>query len=194
MNGDQAERWGRDRALALRCLAGDGSAWSELVARHAGRIFSHCRLAGLGPEDAEDVTQKVFPSALRSLGTYRGCSLSTWLYRITRRRIADHFRSPQRRLVPVGDREKDPASAAHGPVRRTDPESAASRAEEAERTRSALGRLPEPTRPIMTAYYLYELPVREIAEAADMPVNTVKSHLHRGRRAVRENLEESRDL
>jgi len=194
MSGDRVDPWGEDRVLVARCLAGEEAGWSELVARHCGRIFSHCRMAGLTPEDAEDVTQEVLMSALGSLASYRGCALSTWLYRLTRRRLADYFRSPQRRLAPVADPQEDPAPVTAGPVREDNPERAAAAAQDAERTRSALAGLSEPGRSILTAYYLYEAPVREIAEEMGMPVNTVKSHLHRGRQAIRKNLEESRDL
>ncbi len=187
-------RWAGDRALTARCLAGEESAWGELVARHGGRIFSHCRLAGLNPQDAEDVAQEVLISALGSLASYRGCALATWLYRLTHRRIADYFRSPQRRLVSV-DGPGEPSNGLAGrPAEERDPESSAAAAEEAARTRRALAGLPEPARSILTAYYLYEAPVREIAEEMEMSVNTVKSHLHRGRTALRRAVEERHDL
>ncbi|NOZ78643.1 MAG: RNA polymerase sigma factor [Acidobacteria bacterium] len=176
--------WAEDRALASRCVLGDEAAWSELVGRFGARIYSHCRFAGLRPADAEDVCQEVLVSAYRSLGSYAGCSLATWLYRLTRRRLADHFRSPQRRLVPSGD-----ALAAADPSPGENPEAAAAAAADAARTRHALAALAEPARGILVAYYLYETPVREIAEELGMPVNTVKSHLHRGRRELRRRLE-----
>jgi len=194
MSGEEVDRWAGDRALAARCLAGEEDAWRELVTRYGGRIFSHCRLAGLAAGDAEDVTQEVLISALGALAAYRGCSLSTWLYRLTRRRIADHYRSPQRRLVPAGDPHEEGNALAELPAAGGDPESSAAAASEAAHTRQALSRLPEPTRSILTAYYLYETPVREIAETMEMPINTVKSHLHRGRKALRRTLEERHDL
>jgi len=80
------------------------------------------------------------------------------------------------------------------PAEERDPESSAAAAEEAARTRRALAGLPEPARSILTAYYLYEAPVREIAEEMEMSVNTVKSHLHRGRTALRRAVEERHDL
>jgi len=177
--------WAADRTLARRCVLGDEAAWSELVGRFGARIYSHCRLAGLGPDDAEDVSQEVLVSALRSLGSYGGCSLATWLYRLTRRRIADHYRSPQRRLMPLAG---TPAAAERPSG--DDPERAAASAAEARRIRHALATLTEPTRSILVAYYLYETPVGEIAGEMEMPVNTVKSHLHRGRTALRRRLED----
>ncbi len=92
----------QDEQLAHQCVQGDELAWRDFVDRYTPMVYSLCIHAGLGPMDAEDVCQEAMLSALRSLGTYRGCRLSTWLYRITRRRLADHFRSPQRRLVPIG--------------------------------------------------------------------------------------------
>jgi len=184
MSPPGGDPWAEDRALARRCVLGDEAAWSELVHRFGARIYSHCRLAGLGPNDAEDVSQEVLVSAYRSLRTYAGCSLATWLYRLTRRRIADHFRSPQRRLVPSEDvLLTEPASG-------EDPEAAVAAMADARRTRAALAALTEPVRSILVAYYLYETPVREIAAEMEMPVNTVKSHLHRGRTALRRRLEE----
>lgn len=194
MNSEEIDRWAADHALAARCLAGEEGAWTELVMRYGGRIYSHCRTAGLPPEDAEDVAQEVMISALGSLAAYRGCSLSTWLYRLTRRRIADHYRSPQRRLVPAGNPHEEGNALWELPAVGGDPESSTAVASEAARTRHALASQPEPTRSILTAYYLYETPVREIAEEMKMPSNTVKSHLHRGRKALRRTLEERHDL
>ncbi len=53
-----------------------------------------------------------------------------------------------------------------------------------------LARLPEPTRSILIAYHVGELPVREIALELRMPENTVKSHLRRGRILVRARFQE----
>lgn len=42
---------------------------------------------------------------------------------------------------------------------------------------------------ILIAYYLYETPIREIARESGIPINTIKSHLHRGRKLLRGRLE-----
>jgi DNA-directed RNA polymerase specialized sigma24 family protein len=59
------------------------------------------------------------------------------------------------------------------------------------RGRCALESLAEPARSVLVAYYLGELPVMEIARVLDMPEGTVKTHLHRGRQTLRQQL---RDL
>jgi RNA polymerase sigma-70 factor (ECF subfamily) len=181
--------WGQDEALARRCLAGDEAAWRELVDCHGPRVFSVCLASGLRTSEAEDVCQEVMVSALRSLRGYGGCRLSTWLYRITRRRIADHLRSRNRRDVARGF-PGDPGfpELDAGACLQRD---GAARMSLYDELRRELARLPEPTRSVLIAYHVCEVPVREIALDLGMPENTVKSHLRRGRGLVRERLEEA---
>ncbi len=179
--------WGQDAALARRCLAGEEAAWRELVDSHGSRVFSVCLASGLRHSEAEDVCQEVMLSALRSLRGYGGCRLSTWLYRITRRRIADHLRSRARRAVATGfpgdpgfpDLDTGAGLVVDG-----------TRARLYQELRGQLARLPEPTRSVVIAYHVGEVPVREIALELGIPENTVKSHLRRGRGMVRARLEE----
>jgi RNA polymerase sigma-70 factor (ECF subfamily) len=178
--------WGRDAALARRCLAGDEAAWRALVDGHGPRVFSVCLASGLRPSEAEDVCQEVMVSALRSLRGFGGCRLSTWLYRITRRRIADHLRSRHRRDVALGFPGDPGFPDAEAPLQRD----AAARGALYRELRRELARLPEPTRSVLIAYHVGEVPVREIALELGMPENTVKSHLRRGRGLVRARLEE----
>lgn len=185
--------WLQDAALARRCLEGDELAWRELVDAHGRHVFSLCLAAGLRPFEAEDVCQDVMISALRGLHGYHGCRLSTWLYRITRRRIADHFRSTARRELAAGfpGDATFPDVEAGRPLTGSGPEPDRSPSGD-EPLRQQLARLPEPTRSILIAYHVGEVPVREIALELRMPENTVKSHLRRGRTLVRTRLQEAR--
>lgn len=72
---------------------GDQDGWAQFVARYQGRMLAFARRQ-VGDNDCDDVVQETFVAFLRSLESYRGeSSLESWLFRILRRRIIDHYRS-----------------------------------------------------------------------------------------------------
>jgi RNA polymerase sigma-70 factor, ECF subfamily len=87
-----------DADLAVAAGAGDASAFAEIYARYADRVFARVtHLVGPGP-DREDVLQQVFLALHRSLPRFRGDStLSTFLFRITINVAYDHLRHRARR-------------------------------------------------------------------------------------------------
>lgn len=160
------------------------------MARHTSLVFALCRRSGLPTEEAEDVCQEVFWHVFEALDGYRGAGrLSTWLYTVARRRIVDHLRSPARRHHPAGTPgdETFPPAAVDG----ASPETEAVAEQARARVRAAVDGMDEPARSVLVAYYLGEVPVAEIARTLRLPEGTVKTHLHRGRRALRGQL---RDL
>jgi len=178
-----------DQELARRCVAGDQRAHNDFVARYAGLVFSVCRRRGLAHDAAEDVAQEVLIEAFQALPRFRGdARLSTWLFTLAARHAAHYLRSPVRRQLALGHPGDtgfpEPAPCVgHGLEART-----VERDRQA-RVRGAVESLPEPARSVLLAYYVAELSVAEIARELRLAQGTVKSHLHRGRRAVREKLE-----
>src|SRR5262249_61132499 len=85
-------------ALVSPCLAGDESAWNELVDRFSRYVFAIATQAfRLGPDDAEDVFQDVFARIYDRLGTLRDPdALRPWIAQLTRRECIDKLRSGQR--------------------------------------------------------------------------------------------------
>ena len=85
-----------DRHLLERVAAGDESGWRQLVSRFQQRLlaFSRGKLSSADRSAvAEDLVQETFISFLRAVQTFRGeCSLETFLFRILRYRLNDHFR------------------------------------------------------------------------------------------------------
>jgi RNA polymerase sigma-70 factor, ECF subfamily len=180
--------------LVRSCVVGDVAAQHQLVHRWSGLVWSLCRRAGLPDAEADDVCQEIFWRIFQALPRFRGESrLSTWICTLALRRIVDHRRSPARRDLPAGapgdpgfpkPRDQDPRSP-------SSPETDAVLSQRRQRVRAALDGLPEPARSVLVAYYLGEMPVADIARALEMPLGTVKTHLHRGRAALRAPL---RDL
>jgi RNA polymerase sigma-70 factor, ECF subfamily len=181
-----------EQQLVGLCLAGDPKAQEELVRRYGAIVWSVCSRGGLPAAEAEDVAQEVFCSAFTALPHFRGeCRLSTWFYTLALRRMADHLRAPARRDIASGV----PSSPAFpGPRRVSEDPSPETLAVDGQRhrlLRAALDDLGEPARSVLSAFYLGEMSVASIARALGLPEGTVKTHLHRGRQRLREQL---RDL
>src|SRR5690349_15982627 len=83
-----------DSSLVSRCLRGDETAWEDLVRLHTRKIYGMCyRFTGSGSE-AQDLTQEVFLRVFRTVRSFRSDegSFATWLTRVTRNLLIDHYR------------------------------------------------------------------------------------------------------
>lgn len=173
----------QDSADIERVLAGDAAAFEGLVARHGRRVHDVARRMLRDPHEAEDATQQAFLNAYKALARFdRARPFRHWILRITtnlcRNRIAK--RQVRRQLLrPTGGEELPPPTAA-APAE-PGPAPTAS-------LRDALDALPDTYRLAMILRYVHELPLDAIAEVTGVPVATVKTHLHRGRAALRRSL------
>lgn len=92
-----------DAELVSRCAGGDERAWDALVQRHSPLVFTIARRAGLDQTGAEDVTQTVFLSLFRELGSMRdGQSVSKWLIVVGRRQALKERQRQARAGTPDG--------------------------------------------------------------------------------------------
>ena len=172
-----------DAELLERIRAGDGAAFDQIVDRYERRVFAIAVRICRHHEDARDVTQDVFVTALRSLGSFRGdAQLSTWLHRVTVNASLDLVRRRQRREGPdleeIGER----------PASEPGPEVAAIESVRAREVHRALGRIPPDQRAVIALHDLQGLDYSEVADALEVPVGTVKSRLHRARLALAREL------
>src|ERR1700694_3696867 len=177
-------------ALVRRAQPGDGEAVSELVQSQQTYVYSIAMSLMHNPADAADMTQEAFVRLLRSLGTYRGeTKFTTWLYRLVTNICLDGLR---RRGRPV-DSLDEPSSSQAGedaqsagdrladPDRWTHPEQERELRESATEVRQALVTLPAPQRLALTLHYFEDLRYEDIADVMGLPLNTVKSHIRRGK-------------
>ena len=164
-----------------RVLAGDRSAFAGLVARHARRVHDLARRMLRDQQEAEDVAQQAFLNAYKALGRFDlSRPFRHWLLRIT-------SNLSRNRLAARKVRRKELAARGSDEILPTLPaREAAERPEGWTRSvRAALEALPERYRLPVVLRYQHGLSLEEISQITDTPVATVKTHLHRGRAALR---------
>ena len=168
--------------LAMRFAAGEPAALQELYQQHGALVFSLCMAALRHRQDAEDATQQVFTRAWRSHNTYDvSHPTGAWLTGITRRVIADVF----------ARREKEAQAAEVGvnAQARNDAPQPTDALVDRVVVQQSLDQLGPPQNEILRLAYTEDLPLKTIAERLEMPLGTVKSHVHRGLARMRKSLE-----
>jgi len=171
-----------DHSLVERCLRGDEAAWEDMVRTHTRRVYGLCyRFTGKDGE-AQDLTQEVFLRVYRTLKTFRATegAFATWLTRLTRNLLIDHYRrTRQERLtdsieeqLPVLEESVSAASR---------PEGMLAGREASEILQAGLQKLSPELREAVILRDLQDMEYREIAAVLHIPEGTVKSRLNRGR-------------
>ncbi len=165
--------------LALaRSVQGDGLAFAELVREHQGMVFSIAYHFLQDRALAEDLAQEVFLELYQGLERIQSpAHLTYWLRRVTANRCIDQGRRKQRRRELALDDAPEPATPS--PV--ADPLLL-------QRLQQSLAVLPEKQRLVVILRFQEGLGPAEIAEVLEMPVNTVKSTLHRSLADLRKGL------
>src|ERR1700727_1732498 len=164
--------------------------WRRL---YRGRVFRYILFATRDEDVAESLTQDCFLRAHTAQSSFRGeCAMSTWLMRIAVNLVRDHQRNMKLRFwkraamldaSEMGDRLADMKSSAEHRLTARERVATVWRAVEA---------LSERQRNIFLLRYVEELELPEIAEAIQLNLNTVKSHLYRALNAVKQQVGEAR--
>lgn len=183
------ERMDRDRALVEHCLNGSDGAWEELLRSHTRLVYNACyRFTGRA-EEARDLTQEVFLRVFRSLHTFdSSCgSFRTWLMRLSRNLLIDHYRKNRKHQVldPL-EEQICTLEQTSSPAARAD--SLLAGREAGELLQAALCRLSPELREAVILRDIQELEYKEIAQALNIPEGTVKSRINRGRRELARRL------
>ncbi len=171
-----------DSTIVGRCLSGDDAAWEELVRTHTRRVYGLCyRFTGRESE-AQDLTQEVFLRVFRALGSFRSDegSFVTWLTRLTRNLLIDHYRRTRNERITESIEQETPRFD-EGFRSTSRPEAMLAGREASEILQSALSRLTPELRETVILRDLQEMDYKEIAGVLAIPEGTVKSRLNRGR-------------
>lgn len=175
------------------------SSFEAAVERHQRKVYTFASYYLGNPAEAEDITQEVLVRMWRQWSKLDGERLGPWLLRVTRNACYDLLRrrrsaaklfvlEPETRETEEGFDLLPAVEAASddGP----DPEARAEGSDFRHHLRRALDQLGEPFRSIVILREIQGFKYREISDALDLPLNTVRVYLHRGRRRLREQLRE----
>jgi RNA polymerase sigma-70 factor (ECF subfamily) len=161
--------------------------------QYAPQLYSAALRMTRNPADAEDVVQETYLKAYRAYDSFQeGTNLKAWLYRILTNTFINRYRKQQRRPSEVELGELQDLYL----FRRLGEESGATRSAEEdalehfvdEDVKAAMESLPEHF--LLPVYYadVEGFSYKEIAEVMDIPIGTVMSRLHRGRKALQQKL------
>ncbi|WP_199847873.1 RNA polymerase sigma factor [Streptomyces dysideae] len=172
-----------EAAVIARVRAGEPEAYAELVRAHTGIALRAAAALGAGA-DAEDVVQQAFVKAYCALGRFQdGAAFKPWLMSIVANETRNTVRTAARQRTLAG-REAAFAEAEPLIPDAADPAVAALNIERRIALQSALKKLSEEHRLVVTYRYLLELDEAETAQALGWPRGTVKSRLNRALRKL----------
>jgi RNA polymerase sigma-70 factor (ECF subfamily) len=157
-----------DLELAALAVAGDRSAFGELVRRHGSAVRALLRRMGAAADQADDLAQDAFLAAFEQITEFRGeGTFQAWVKRIAARLYVKRWRREARRQLLDQAEAAEPASPSAGAGDLIDLD-------------EALRALPGPERVCVTLCYGAGLSHAEAAAALNAPLGTVKSHVKRG--------------
>ena len=182
-----------DVELACRCAARDPAAIRQLISANNQRLFRTAWSILKNRTEAEDAVQAAYLAAFANIAGFEGrSSLSTWLTRIVVNEALGRRRADQRRRrrleeegIAVLDTYRDTM------MRGSDaesPETTMARQQIRKLLEQAVAGLPDPFRTVFVLREIEGLSSEETAAILDVPVATVKTRLHRGRKRLHETL------
>ena len=188
---------GAEADFIERLRNGDPEAFDNLITRYSADIYAVLFRITENPEDAADLTQETFMSALKAIRSFRGESeLKTWLFRIAVNHSRNRFRWWKRRKkestvsidAPIGDSNSTISETIAGSE--DSAEDVVLRHEREEAIRRALLQLPEIYREAIVLCDIEGLSYEEIAGTLEINIGTVKSRIARGREELRKRLKD----
>lgn len=179
-----------DRRLVADVLAGRAGAFEQLVREHQGLCWHIVQRMVRHPEDTRELCQETFLRVHRSLHQYRfDAPLKSWIAQVAWSIARRHL---ERKRIPLVDAVDDEgASMLDNIGDGHDLEGAVGDGQVQARLHAAIERLPPVQRTVLTLYHLDEVPIGEIARITGLAEGTIKSHLFRSRKRLRELLDAS---
>jgi len=188
---DSSEAIVADRRLAADVLAGTPGAFERLVRDYQGLCWHVIDRMVRHPDDTRELCQEAFLRVHQALHQYRGDSpLKSWIAQVAYSVAKRHL---EKKRIPIAEspgRDEGP-SLAETVGDGFDLEAAAAADEAVGLLHAAIGRLPPLQRTLLSLYHLEDMSIGEISRVTGLADGTIKSHLFRSRKRLRELLEPS---
>ncbi|KJS82510.1 MAG: hypothetical protein JM58_14905 [Peptococcaceae bacterium BICA1-8] len=170
-----------DEQLAIKSQQGDKQAFEELIKRYQKPVFTICYRYLGNSQDALDAVQETFIRIYNKLALFdANNTFRPWLYKITVN-IAKDFIKKRKPWEELDFSLKSELG---------DPQANIELTQVQEQIKKALLKLPEKYRMAVILRHIKELEYQEIANVLNLPLNTVKTHVRRGRDILRIQLKE----
>jgi len=178
-----------DAELIRACVAGNQTAWEAFIARHQSRVYNVTFHMTHDLDRAADLAQEALLQILKSLPRFRGeASLTTWIHGLTMRVCLHHLRREKRRQTEsweqLAPHRAEPETAEGRPLE------AVSRQQVQRLVHQAVSHLSVPFRSVIVLHGLAGMTYEETAAALGLPINTVKTRVHRAKGKLRTWLEQ----
>lgn len=175
------------KKLVRRVQEGDLAAYSVLYDRFFDSVYAYVLRQVREPADAEDIVSGVFLEVFEQIGgfNWRGAGFASWLFRIARNDVLDHFRRRGNR-----SRETELTVQVDAMPAATMVDSLAEQAWDAQELREAIARLSEEQQQVILLKLMLDFSNRQIGDVLDKSEGAVKALRHRAMLSLRQILTE----
>ncbi|MBN2592884.1 MAG: RNA polymerase sigma factor [Sedimentisphaerales bacterium] len=163
------------------CKGGDASCFAQIVEIYASRCYGYFyRLTG-NNDISDELLSELFVKLVEKIGSYKGGSFESWLFKIASNIFHDHLRSKQRRKKLLESQVAEFESGTTKPKQ--------SDGELTDKLQIQLGRLDEDTRELIMLRFYSQLSFKEIAQMRAEPIGTTLAKTHRALNKLRALME-----
>jgi len=167
--------------LIIGCKDGNNECFSQVVGLYSSRCYGYFyRLSG-NHDISDELLSELFVKLVEKIGSYKGGSFESWLFKIAANLFHDHLRGKQRRKKLIEARQGQIGSDIMDPIRADD--------ERIDRLQIQLKRLDPDTRELILLRYYSQLSFKEIARMRSEPIGTTLAKTHRGLKKLRQLME-----
>ena len=186
-----------DTELVRLALEQNQAAYIVLYTRYNAGVKSHISRYVTQKEDIEDICLESFQKAFSQIGTYNAeYKFSTWLYRIARNTAFDHLSKHDREKsnMPTTSISEDLTELKELPATMHNPEEDIINQQEYEKWLTNIEKLKDDYRIVARLNLIDNLGYKEVAEALDIPINTVKTRIRRAKAMLLKMMDYSDEL